>query len=320
MPVQKRIAQVSLAKQSAKGSAASAGTFQVGVMSGQVVNVDVEESELPVTWSTRIAEAWDRIAVVPGTEFTVVAMPNTIGMLIYGACGTIVDSGSTNFTHTITSGPDLPYFTVFAKYGGEFYKMADAKIDTLELAWDRTGALTAKVKFVGCDLTFPASAYTAGTDERPTTGLLKGGGGVFQIDGADAIIKQGTVTISNNVAAVQGSASVEPADVFPGEQTVSVSLTVVPTDTTLWRKAITGTTAGTTPSAAVAIGTCEVKFVIDTHNSVDLSILNMRFACPYPEADPGGGAAEIVLEGSAFTKADGTAAYSFVVKNTLASY
>lgn len=320
MPVQKRIAQVSVAKQSAKGSAASVGTFQVGVVSGQVVGADVDEAELPVTWSSRTPEGWDRIAVVPGMEFTVVAYPKSIGLLIYAACGAVVDSGSGNFTHTITTGTDLPYLTLFATYGGEFYKIVDSKIDTLELTWDRTGALQGKVKFVGCDLTFPVSADTPTNTERPKDGLLKGTGGVFQIDGADAIISKGTITIANNVAPVQGSAAVEPADVFPGEQIITVSLTVIPASTVLWRKSLTGTTAGTTAAAVVAVGSCEAKFVLDANNSVDITIANMRFACPYPDADPGGGPAEIVLEGEAYVKADGTTPYTIVVKNTVASY
>lgn len=320
MPVQKRIAQVSVAKQSAKGSAASVGTYQVGVMSGQVVGAAVDEAELPVTWSTRTSEAWDRIAVVPGMEFSVVAMPKSIGLLIYAACGAIADSGSTNFTHTITGGSSLPYLTLFATYGGEFYTIPDAMIDTLELSWDRTGALQAKVKFVGCDLTFPVSADTPGSTERPKDGLLKGAGGVFQIDGANAIISKGTITIANNVQPVQGSAAVEPADVFPGEQTVTVSLTVIPANTLLWRKSLTGSNAGTTAASVVAVGTAEVKFILDANNSVDVLIANMRFACPYPDADPAGGAAEIVLEGEAFVKADGTTPYTITVKNTVASY
>lgn len=320
MPVQKRVAQVSFAKQSAKGSAAANGVYQIGVVSGQVVGAEVDEAELPVTWSTRTPEAWDRVAVVPGMEFTVVALPKSIGLLIYAACGAIADSGSGNYTHTITSGAALPYLTLFATFGGEFYEISDAMIDTLELSWDRTGALQAKVKFVGCDLTFPVSADTPTGTERPKDGLLKGTGGTFTIDGVAAIVSKGSITISNNVQPVQGSAAVEPADVFPGEQTVSISLTVIPASTTLWRKAITGTTSGTTPGSVVAVGAMEAKFILDTNNSVDVTIANMRFACPYPDADPGGGPAEIALEGNAYVKADGTTPYTIVVKNTVASY
>lgn len=320
MAVQKRIAQVSFAKQSAKGTPAANGVYQIGVVSGAVVEVNVDEQEIPVTWSSRVVEAFDRVAAVPGTEFTVVALPKSIGLLLFAACGADTVTGSVNFTHTIKTGVGLPYLTVFATFGTEFYAMSDAKVDTLEFSWDRVGALQAKVKFIGCDLTFPVSADTPTNTERPAAGVLKGAGGTFQIDGANAIVKQGTITISNNVAPVQGSAAVEPADVFEGEQTVTVSLTVVPNDTTLWRKAITGTTAGTTATAVVATGTAEMKWKIDANTDLDLLVNAMKFAVPYPDADPSGGAAEVVLEGQAFVKADGTTPYQFVLHNTVASY
>lgn len=320
MPVQKRLAQISFAKQSAKGSVASVGTYQIGAVSGPLVGAEVTEAELPVTWSTRTPEAWDRTAVVPGAEVSVVALPKSIGLLLYAACGAIADSGSVNFTHTITPGADLPYLTIFATYGAEFYAISDAKIDTLELSWTGVGALQAKVKFVGCDITFPVSADTPTNTERPAAGLLKGQGGTFTIDGATAIIAKGSITISNNVAPVLGSASVEPADVFPGEQTVVASLTVIPANMLLWRKTLTGTTGGTTPSAVVAVGTMEAKFILDSNTSVDVAIANMRFACNLPDADPSGGAAEIDLEGDAFVTSAGASPYTVVVKNQVASY
>lgn len=318
--VQKRIAQVSLAKQSAKGSPAANGTYQIGVMSGQVVEVNVDEAEIPVTWSGRVVEAYDRVAAVPGMEFSVVAMPKSIGLLLFAACGADTVTGTSPKLHTIKTGTSLPYLSIFSTYGGEFYLVSDAKIDTLELSWDRVGALTAKVKLVGCGLVFEGSADVPTNTERPAAGVLKGSGGTFQIDGADAVIKSGSITISNSVVPVQGSASVNPADVFEGEQTVTVSLTVVPSDTTLWRKALTGTTGGSTVSAAVATGTAEMKWILDGNNDLDCLINAMKFACPYPDADPGGGPAEIVLEGQAFVKSDGTTPYQFTLHNSVASY
>lgn len=320
MPVQQRAAQISFAKQSAKGSAASVGTYQIGAVSGPVVGADVSEAEVPVSWSSRTAEAWDRTAVVPGAEVTVMALPQSIGLLIYAACGAIADTGSVNFTHTINSGTDLPYLTIFATYGAEFYAISDAKIDTLELSWTGVGALQAKVKFVGCDITFPVSADTPTTTERPSAGLLKGAGGTFTIDGAAAVISKGTITISNNIEAVLGSAAVEPADVFPGEQTVVASLTIIPANMQVWRKTLTGTTGGTTPSAVVAVGTCECSWRLNANTSVDVTIANMRFACVLPDVDPSGGAAEIALEGDAFVTSAGATPYTIVVKNQVASY
>lgn len=320
MPVQKRIAQVSLAKQSAKGSAASAGTYQIGVSAGQVVNADVSEDVLPSTWSNRVAEGFDRTGVLPGAAFDFIAMPKTIGMLLYAACGTIADAGGgAPYTHTITPGTALPYLTLFSTFGAEFYKIADCVADELELSWDSVGALKAKVKIAGCTLTFPGSAYTAGTDERPSGGVLKGCGGTFQIDGADATIKSGSIKITNKVAPVYGSSAVQPADVFPAQHSMDVSLVVVPSDMTLWRKALTGATGGTTPQCVVQYGTAEQKWILDANTDLDLLVSRMKFAVPFPDADPGGGPAEVTLEGMISNPTSGSA-YTFTLRNNVASY
>lgn len=323
MPAQKRFAQLSLAKQTAKGAAAATGTYQIGVSGGNVVQAEVSEDALDATWSTRLIEAFDRTGVTPMAEFDFVAMPKSLGLFLYGACGSLVTTGAGPYTHTFTPGTALPYFTLFAlratSSGTSYYKITDCAVDELELSWDQVGAVKAKAKVLGLDLTFPGSPYTPGTDERPNAGLLKGHGGTFQIDGANAVIKSGSIKFSNSVEPVFGSAAVQPVDVFPASHQVDVSLSVIPDDYLLWRKRLTGTTGGSTAQAIVQYGTAQTKFILDANTDLDITLNRLKFATDSPDSDPSGGPVEVALEGSLAAPTSGNA-YTALLRNNVASY
>lgn len=322
--VQKRIAQVSLAKQSAKGSGASAGTYQVGVEGGQIIDSMVSDEIIDQTWSSRDVEAFDRLEAVPASGFDLVAMPNTLGMLLYGACGADTVTGAGDpYTHTFKTGTDLPYWTLFATYGAEFFKLVDAKVDSLELTWDRVGAMRAKVAYKGCTLTYPGVAYTAGTDERPggAGNLFKGAGGIFTVNSVSSVVKSGSIKIENKLQPIVGSASAEPVDVVPGEHTLTLSLVVVPADTTLFRAVMTGATNGAATVATILDYPAEVKFKTSNSNhDLDVNVNSSKVAVAFPNADPQGGAAEVTVEMIAKVKSDGTAPYSIALRNAVASY
>lgn len=321
MAIQKRLSLVSLARQSAKGAAASAGTYKMGVSGGTIAGAEINEEDLPVTWSNRIAEGSDRISVLPGAEFDLVAMPKTIGLLLLGACGADTVAGAmAPYSHTFKSATDLPYLTLFGTYAGEWLKMSDAKVDSLELTWEQTGAVRGKARFVGCDLDYLAMAYTEGTAERPADGVFKGAGGTFEVDGVSATIKSGSISIANGIEPIFGSASPTPEDVFPALQTVTFSLVVVPTSTSAFRTVLTGADDGTAISAAPYEGSAEAKFILDTDTDLTFNALNARIATDFPESDPAGGAAEVTLEGSIVIPPGGGDAYSVVLRNGIASY
>ena len=320
MPVQKRLAQVGFAKQTAKDSPVATAAYQIGVMSGAVVNAEVDEEDLPVTWSSRLLEGHDRKTVMPGAEYEFVVLPKSIGVLLHAVTGAVLTTGaSAPFSHEFTPAADLPYLTLFARQGGEYFEVDNAKVNELELSWEQTGALRGKVSLYGTTLSFLASAYTADADERPSGGLLKGSGGTFTIDAAAATISKGSVKISNNVEAVYGSDSVEPADVFPALHTLDLSLTVIPEDLTLFRQVITGTGAGTTAQAVSEYGAAVAQFVLDANTDLNIDVANMRFATEFPEAEGEGGPVEIELEGSVAAPAAGDA-YTITLRNDVTAY
>lgn len=323
MPIQKRFTLAALAKNTgaAKGSAAAAPTFEIGVFSGAVGTAEVQEEDLNPTFTSRVLEGSDRKHVIPGAAFDFLATPKTLGLLLYGAAGAVTTTGTGPYTHTIKTGDTLPYLTAWGRNASEYHKVDDALVDTLELSWDTTGALRGKTTIRGLNLSFLASAYTAATvTERPKDGLLKGVGGTFQIDGAGATIKSGTIRINNNLAAVLGSDSTVPKDLYPAMQTCDVSLTVVPDNLTLFRQVITGTGSGTTIQATSEYGTATIKHVLDASNDLTWTFNRLRFLSDLPGGDPAGGAQEVVLEGTAMVPSGGGDSWTAVLKNQQASY
>jgi hypothetical protein len=323
--LQSRLAQVGLSKQTAKGSAATEATYQVGVLGGTVAGVEVSESDLNPTASNRVLSYVERTQVTPVAGFDVVGMPRSIGLLLLAATGavtTVAGVAPAPNTHTFKTADDLAYLTVFGRYSADHLKMADAKLDELELSWDKSGAIKAAAKLWGLNLEFLAAAYTvaANGDERPVdSNPLIGAGGLFEVDGATARVTAGSIKLANGMTPVPISAKVTPDDVFPGMQAVSVSLTVIPDDLATFRKVLTGTAAGTTISAKPYIGAIRTKFVQSADVDLEFNAGKAVLATEFPEAKPEGGPAEVKIEAKVLAPATGDP-YTFVLRNFVASY
>lgn len=318
--LQKRLAQISLAKQAVKGTPAAEATVQIGLLGGKVAGVEISEEDLNPTSSTRVSQYVERTGVVPQTEFDFVCMPRSIGLLLLGACGNVVTTGAGPYVHTFTAGDDLPYLTAWGMFAGNHVRMPDCKVDELELSFDRAGAVKAKSKVLGLDLAFGAAPdLAADAVERPIDGVIKSAGGLFEVDGAAAKVKSGTLKFTNSVEAVAVATQTLPDDVYPGLAVVDVSLTVVPADLSAFRKALTGSAAGTVVSSDPYIGAMSLKFVMDAATDLVFAASNAALATAFPDADPAGGPAEVTIEGKVLAPASGDP-YSVVLRNAVESY
>jgi hypothetical protein len=323
--IQDRITQIALAKQTSLGSPAASGTFQVGVSSGSVASVDIPEDQFDMSWSTRVAEGHDRAPVTPGIDIEYVAMPKSVGLLLLAALGndsTAASGGNT--AHVMTPANVLPYLTVFSRKGDEYHKVEDLRVNELELTWDTTKALKVKVNGIGCDFTFLGSSpFTAAADERPADGVLKGAGGNFLVNGVGAIVKSGSIKISNGVNAVHGSDSQLPADVFPEKVDITVSLTIVPENTTLFRTVVTGTAAGSTVQTKPEYGSVTCSWTDGGSSTLTFNGRNVKFMTAFPETKAQGGPVEVTLEGDISVPSGGGAvanAVDFTLVNSVSSY
>lgn len=319
MPIQDRIAQVALAKQASLASPAASGTYQIGVSSGAIASIDITEDQFDMSWNQRLAEGHDRGDSTPGSAFDTVAMKKSLGLLLLAALGSDSVTGSGPYTHKFTHANDLPYLTIFARKQAEYYKVSGARLNELELSWETTKAVAVKTSFVGCDYEFLSGAYAATTDERPAAGVLKGAGGTFTVDGVSAIVKSGSIKVSNGVAAVHGSSKPTPSDVFPEMVNVSVSLTIVPSNLALFRKVVTGSDAGSAVQSVPQYGALVHTFT-DGTNTLTFNGLNVKFLTSFPDTKASGGPVEITLEGDCSIPANGGEPFNFTLVNDVASY
>jgi hypothetical protein len=319
--VQTRLVQLGFAVQAAKGTPAVAPTYVVGLTGGKVYDVELEEGELDTTWSNRVLAGFDRTQAVPVTDATIVAMPRSLGLLFKAALGAVATTGAGPYTHAFTVADALPYVTLWGKFGSaDSARVQDAKIDELEFSWEKSGAATVKVKFVGCgtdlSIAFPVPGAAA---EMVVDGVLKGMGGTFTVDGTSARVTGGSIKLSNSLEPIVPSSQITPDDIFEGKTSIEVSLKVKPSDLTQWRKIVTGSTSGSTVVANVLYGALALGFTGPTTVTLAFAAAKVAWSTAMPDADPNGGAAELTLTGRLVNPASGSPITATLV-NSVVSY
>ncbi len=325
--IQKRLALVGLAKQTAKGSAAANPTYDFGLLDGSAFDGEIGQDREEITLDTLTSPGVNRTTFDPGADFSTRAYPQTTPLLLFGALGAIATSGpvATVYTHIITPGTDMSYFTLFGRQGSDYVKVADCKLDELTLSFDGAGPIELKTTWLGLEFTWLASAWAPGTAVRDSSGKLRGGGGTFQLmTNGDALVsasvKAGELTIASNIDAPHLANSIKPSDVVPGEKEITLATTLVPEDLLLWRRILTGTPGGTTISEAEIYGQFSYKFMLDANNDLTIAALRVGFSGDFPEADAAGGALELELEGVCVNQAAGGVPITATMRNTIASY
>lgn len=319
MGVQSRIAQLGFAKQTVKGTPIASPAYVIGLTGGTNYDVTFDQKELDTSWSTRGIEGHDRISVVSGAAADFVAMPASLGLILLLALGTDVVTGSGPYVHTFTPAASLPYATVFSLYGTVKTAMADSKIDSLELSWDKTGALAVKATFMGDAIDF-ASTWTGGTNERVQGNLLKGVGGTFTVNGVAARVESGSIKISNNLTPVIASYSTTPDEMFEGQVKCETSVVISPDDLNLFRWAVTGSTSGTAVQSTAVYGALDLSFKVDATHSIEFTATNVATTVQTPTVNPSGGPAKLTAAGDCAIPAGGGAPFTFVLTNAVATY
>ena len=104
----------------------------------------------------------------------------------------------------------------------------------------------------------------------------------------------GNLNLANNCTAEPLAGMVLPGDVEEGKLTASGAVTVKPNDMELWRKMITGSASGTTPTGQMVYGSFEWNFTHSKNgHSLKVEATNVPFTCDFPSVDPNGGAAQL---------------------------
>jgi hypothetical protein len=322
MPLNRKIAQVAFDRQtSGKGTLATTAKYGFGLTSGAVISTEMTQEPTPLTIADRLPPSVELKGYQHRVECESLVWPRSVPLLLFGALGAIASTGSSDpFTHTITPAVNLPYLTAFGRLDTEYHKVRDCKVDELALSWESRELLRARIRMLGTVASFYQSSFTITNDESKDQAFFPAGG-TFEVETAGstpaaADVVGGELTIANNLIPVELSKSLEPDDVWPGAQDITFRVRVIPADTTLWRKIITGSGSGTAISSTPVYGSFRVKFQVQVtpERSLDITAPRVAFTARYPEASPDGGPVELELEGRVISPTSGNA-ITAVVKN-----
>lgn len=318
----KALAAIGWAKQTAKASAASEPVFYQGVTGGKLVDFPIDQKAIEETTGLGAGTGEYRESVLPAADFGVIMRPKAIGSLLQAILGTVQTTGTGPYTHVVTLGSSVPYYTLFGKLDSELRTIADCKLDELSIEWEGNGPVQVNATWAGCTPGWD-TAFVPVNDETLANPILASSGTYrYDIDGTTlAAVKTigGKITMKRNVEADLLSGTVTPDDVNEGTLEIEVELKVRAANLADARTILTGTSNGSTVSDAPIYGSFDVAFTEGT-NSVTLAATRVPFTCETPEADPAGGPVELTLKGGCYIPSGGSTPITGTVVNGLASY
>ena len=297
-----------VAKQAGLGTLAANPTFSFGLAGGGLtVAANQEADELTGAYLSP-SGAW-RDKVEAGYSIETRAWVRSIGLLLYGALGTVSTNGSGPYTHTfVLSQNGTPYLSAFVKKGdGSLHGLRDCRVAELEFAWEENGPVEVKSSGPGTVWSVPGSFAPAVAEEN-STNYLRPVGGTFKFSPAsstpaDAQILGGSVAIKREVESWYFSGDIQAADNDAGACEVEARLTLRPTDMGLWKSLLTGSSSGTSIATTPTYGSFELTFASLSGDTLKLSATRVAFLCDFPGADPGGGADKVELAGLCYRPA-----------------
>jgi tail tube protein len=315
----KKIAVVAFDKQTSFGTLAANRKYGFGVRSGSILNAGLDQQYEELTTANRFPPSAYRSGFLWTVDCVSRAWGRSVVMLLENALGGRVTTGAADpFTHTITPADVPGYLTAATRLDTEYHKIRDCRVDELSFSWNQAEPVEMGLRMMGT----VGSPYTTSGD--PTTDdsdqqSFYPAGGVFQID-SDSItpvtadITGGSITIANHLEPVRVSRQLEPIDVWPGFHEITVTLRLIPTNTTLWRSVVTGADAGTAVSNAPVYGSFHTLFTVTAGTrDLDMTATRIGWTGDYPDPDPAGGPVEIELTGTVVKPA--AAAFTAVVHN-----
>ena len=315
---------VGVAKQTALGAIAANPTFAHGVATGQLPAIAIGQADDPMTSGGRAAPGAYRNSVDEKFSFDTRAWQKSIGLYILGLLGNDAVTGTGPYVHTLTQALTVPYLTMFAKKGdGTLVAVRDSKIAKLEWAWTDNQPVVITIETDGCVMSFPAT-FVPTTDESGTLSYYTPVGGTFKYDVASATpavasVVGGKITILQDVTTPVFSGVIEAGDALEGNLNVDVSLDCIPSDATLWRKILTGSTSGTSIATTPQYGSFEVSFAKGA-DSIKWGAYNVGFLGDLPGADAKGGPGQMTIAGGCYPAAPGGTPITATLTNAVATY
>lgn len=270
-----------------------------------------------------------------GIDFETLAYADALGLYAFGAMGNVVSTpaeGKTGyFKHVITLGSVLPLLTFWGQIGdtqeSTVHRVDGCKVDTLGLTFEGNAPLDIAVTAAGIDATLFQS-WADVVAPSCFDGYFVPTDGEFTIDTAsqnpgEVTVTQGNFELSNSLEAKRGAGRVVPNLLAEGKLTTSISMTTVPDDFDLLRKALTGSADGTKVSSKIVYGSAKWHFEHseDSNCTLDVEFNNVPWNFEMPEIDPEGNAAEVEFSADdiGIASADGTPV-TITIVNKVESY
>lgn len=246
---------------------------------------------------------------------------NSIDVLLAAALGTVVDSGSVNFTHTITPATALPYVSFWRMIGNLLWEsFTDCMVSSVTVKAEAGGPMTIQANIMGLTPTRLTSDPSAAWTGPPVTTLENGY--VYNYKDVTVTIGGGTsllvssfeLTFDNNITLQQTNSAV-PYDLVPGTRELNVSFDLIFETLAEYNKFHYGGSAGTAEAAALYSGPIEFIFANGVNNSIDFQIPLFAYEEFPVEANADGSPVVVSVRGQAQRGAPGVALATFIVKN-----
>ena len=226
--VSAKIYELAIAKQSAKGVAATAAAFKTRVTGGDVAPLS-NIQQLNETGRNRLPRTlFKASAGVDGNPATAVR-EDLAGFLLWAALGTKSVTGAADpYSHEITPANTTPYLTIWRMFGDMVWeKFIDCKIGQLELTSEAEQALAMTLTVVGAkgvaldQTTYDTEVAVDYSDDDPV--VHHHGSGLLLVEGAVVSrMERVAMTIVNGTARQFGD-SLYADDVSEGAQTITIA-------------------------------------------------------------------------------------------------
>lgn len=176
-----------------------------------------------------------------------------LAFFLKAVLGTSAVSGSaaTGYSHTLTpsDGASLPWVSVEEKISGtyETFKYTDAKINSFHMEADATGYLMGTVGCLALTQALTTATLTA-AQRVDTSSLIAGTNITVAWNGATLPAKSFSLDINNNIEDDDFRlGSFFLGDAVEKRREITMGVTIRPQDSALWRTAMWGGPAATTP-------------------------------------------------------------------------
>lgn len=315
------VAWVAIGKQSAKGTPATAPKFMYALAGGNVQPVATIERLSETDSSRDVGVAFKSQQRVEGTIDIYVRDANA-SLPFAGAFGAVVDSGSTNFVHTITPATALPYYTVWVMKGNLLWeRFDDVLFDSITVKAQAGGAMTASLKLLGRAATRLTADPSPGWTGPPVVALDNSVPITFNdatitlSGGATALISSFEFELANNLTGQQTD-DIQLYDIAVGTREVNVSFDLIFETLVEYNSFFYGGAAGTAPVSTIYTTSCDFDFIKGANNGVKVTVPSLSYEEFPVEPQPDGSPLVVSVRGQANRGASPVA--TVVVKNQIA--